>query len=135
LNHTKTKKCVTVTERILKDPHHPITVAQEKKKSPHNTCGSQFATKRTNTNKYQNSCLKSALRMMRDGYKNKYTNPRRTETTTDECGCYQVEIHSIKKSSGKNPKRHQEQKTTTIEVTSDTVNCEHCGLTFKAKGI
>jgi hypothetical protein len=26
-------------------------------------------------------------------------------------------------------------KKTTIEVTSDTVDCEHCGLTFKAKGI
>ena len=46
-----------------------------------------------------------------------------------------MEIHSIKKSSGKNPKRLQEQKTTTIEVTSDTVDCEHCGLTFKPKGI
>jgi hypothetical protein len=126
------QQCVAVTERILKDPHHPITVGQEKKKSPHNTRGSQFATKRTNTNKYQKSCLQSALRMMRDGYKNKYTNPRRTETTTNE---YQVEIHSIKKSSCKNPKRLQEKKTTTIEVTSDTVDCEHCGLTFKAKGI
>jgi hypothetical protein len=31
------QQCVAVTERILKDPHHPITVAQEKKKSPHNT--------------------------------------------------------------------------------------------------
>jgi hypothetical protein len=126
------QQCVAVTERILKDPHHPITVAQEKKKSLHNTRGSQFATKRTNTNKYQNSCLQSALQMMRDGYKNKYTNPRRTDTTTDE---YQVEIHSIKKSSCKNPKRLQEKTTTTIEVTSDTVDCEHCGLTFKANGI
>ena len=29
--------CVAVTERILNDPHHPITVALEKKKTPHNT--------------------------------------------------------------------------------------------------
>jgi hypothetical protein len=70
--------------------------------------------------------------MMRDGYKNKYTNPRRTDTTTDE---YQVEIHSIKKSNCKNPKRLQEKTTTTKEVTSDPVGCEHCGLTFKANGI
>jgi hypothetical protein len=30
-------------------------MAQEKKKSQHNTPGSQFATKRINTTKYQNS--------------------------------------------------------------------------------
>ena len=37
------------------DPYHPIKMAQEKKKSQHNTPGSQFATKRINTTKYQNS--------------------------------------------------------------------------------
>ena len=31
------QKCVAVTERILNDPHHTLTVALEKKKSPHNT--------------------------------------------------------------------------------------------------
>ena len=31
------QQCLAVTERILKDPHHPKTVAQEKKKSPHYT--------------------------------------------------------------------------------------------------
>jgi hypothetical protein len=56
------------------DPHHPIT---KNKKSQRNTRGSHFVIKRTNTNKYQNSCktakaaklqnsLQSALRMKRD---------------------------------------------------------------------
>ena len=39
------QQCVAVTERILKDPLHPITMAQDKKKSTHNTRGSQFATR------------------------------------------------------------------------------------------
>ena len=53
---------------------YPIKVAEEKKKSPHNTRGSQFTTRNTNTKKYQNSCLQSAMRMNSDGYINKYTN-------------------------------------------------------------
>ena len=129
------QQCVAVTERILKDPFHPITMSQEKKKSPHNTRGSQFATRRTNTTKYQNSCLQSALRMKRDGYKNKYTNPRRAEATTEK---YLVEIQTIKKTRDKKPKRLQEANkpqappTATID---NTVKCEQCGLTFKEKGI
>ena len=129
------QQCLAVTERILKDPHHPITVAQDKKKSPYNTRGSQFATKRAKTNKYQNSCLQSALRMKRDGYKNKYTNPRRTEATTEE---YLVDIQTIKKSRDKRSKRLQELNRTPVSptvTTKDTVECEHCGLTFKTKGI
>ena len=103
------QQCIVVTERILNDPHHPITMAQEKKKSSHNTRGSQFATKRINTNKYQNSCLQSALRMKRDGYKDKYTNPRRAEATTDE---YLVEIQTIKYTRDKRPQRLQEANMT-----------------------
>jgi hypothetical protein len=85
----KDQQCIAVTARILKDPNHPITRAQNSQKSQHNTRGSQFVTKRTNTDKYRNSGLQAALRMKRDEYKNKYTNPRRTEAKTDK---YQVEI-------------------------------------------
>jgi hypothetical protein len=109
------------------DPHHPITQAQEDKKSQHNTRGSQFVTKRTNTNKYQNSCLQSALRMKRDGYKNKYTNPRRAEATTEE---YILEIQTIKKAKDKKPKRLQVSKNIpekTKASNSDLVECEQCG--------
>jgi hypothetical protein len=70
------QQCVAVTERILKGPNNPITRAQTSQKSQHNTRGSQFVTKRTSTDKYRNSCLQAALRMKRDGYKNKYTNPK-----------------------------------------------------------
>ena len=126
------QQCVAVTERILKDPHHPITVAQENKKSQHNTRGSQFVTRRTNTNKYRNSCLQSALRMKRDGYKNKYTDPRRAEATTKK---YLVEIQTIQKIK---PKRLQESKSTQIKTkvaNNGKIECNLCGLTFKAKGI
>jgi hypothetical protein len=129
------QQCVAVTERILMDPHHPITQAQENKKSQHNTRGSQFVTKRTNTNKYQNICLQSALRMKRDGYKNKYTHPRRAEATAEE---YIVEIQTIKKAKDKKPKRQQVSKhiqEKTKAANSDLVECEQCGLTFKTKGI
>ena len=99
---------LAITERILEDQHHSITIAQESKNSQYNTRGSQIVTRRTNTNKYQNSCLQTALQMKRDGYKNKYTNPRRVEVTTNE---YLVEIQTNKKNKRKkNPKRLQETK-------------------------
>ena len=130
------QQCLAITERILGDQHHPITAAQESKKSQYNTRGSQYVTRRTNTSKYQNSCLQTALRMKRDGYKNKYTNPRRAEVTTNE---YLVEIQTIKKTrEKKNPKRLQETKSIQDQkkaANSETVECKQCGLTFKAKGI
>ena len=127
------QQCVAVTERILKDPNHPITRAQTSQKSQHNTRGSQFVTKRTNTDKYRNSCLQAALRMKRDGYKNKYTNPRRAEVTTDK---YQVKIQTTKLTKNKNLKRLQVSKTQQ-ETTenSDMVTCEKCGETFKKRGL
>ncbi len=123
------QQCVAVTERILKDPNHPITRGQTSQKSQHNTRGSQFVTKRTNTDKYRNSCLQAALRMKRDGYKNKYTNPRRAEVTPDK---YQVEIQTIKLTKNKNLKRLQVSKTQqeATEI-SDMVTCDKCGKTFK----
>ena len=46
------KQCLAITERILKDPNHPITQAQEAKKSQYNTRGSQYVVSRANTKLY-----------------------------------------------------------------------------------
>ena len=73
--------------------------------------------------------------MKRDGYKNKYTNPRRAEATTEE---YLVDIQTIKKSRDKRPKRLQELNKIGVSptvTTKDTGECEHCGLSFKTKSI
>ena len=71
--------------------------------------------------------------MKRDGYKNKYTNPRRTEVTT---GKYQVEIQTIKLTKNKNLKRLQVSKTQQEATeTSDMVTCDKCGKTFKKRGL
>jgi hypothetical protein len=74
-------QCINVVEPILKGPKHPVTQKQTVK-NHHNTRSSQhiLATARTKT--YQNSCLQRALLIKRDGYVNKYSNPRKTETTS-----------------------------------------------------
>ena len=71
--------------------------------------------------------------MKRDGYKNKYTNPRRAEVTTDK---YQVEIQTIKLTKNKNLKRLQVSKTQqeATEI-SDMVTYDKCGKTFKKRGL
>ena len=71
--------------------------------------------------------------MKRDGYKHKYTNPRRAELTTDK---YQVEIQTIKLTKNKNLKRLQVSKTQQ-EATenSDMVTCDKCVRKFKKRGI
>jgi hypothetical protein len=76
-------QCVNVVERILKDPTHPITQKQTVK-SHHNTRSSQHIPATARTKTYQNSYLQKALRIKRDGYDNKYTNPRKAETKTQE---------------------------------------------------
>ena len=43
------EQCLAITEKILKDPNHPITQAQEAKKSQYNTRGSQYVVSRANT--------------------------------------------------------------------------------------
>ncbi len=58
---------------------------------------------RTNTTQYQNSVLQKSLRIIRDVYVNKYTNPRRIETTT---AAYHVEIQDRKPNSS----LHQQQQ-------------------------
>ena len=57
--------------------------------------------------------------MKRDGYTNKYTNPRMAETTTED---YLVELQTIKKNKSKDsqPKRLTKQITTTVETKKAT---------------
>jgi hypothetical protein len=68
---------VKIVQRMLKDPHHPITTSIQ-----HNKYNNHIIVPRTNTTKYQNSVLQKSLRIIRDGYVYKYTHPRRIETTT-----------------------------------------------------
>jgi hypothetical protein len=77
-------QCVNIVQRILKDPNHPITTSIHRNKYNNN-----IIVPRTNTTHYQNSVLQKSLRIIRDGYVNKYMNPRRIETTT---AAYHVEI-------------------------------------------
>jgi ribosomal protein L37AE/L43A len=71
--------------------------------------------------------------MKRDGYKNKYTDPRRAEATKDK---YQVEIQTIKLTRNKHPKRLQVSKTQQeTSENSDIVTCDKCGKTFKKRGL
>jgi hypothetical protein len=71
------EQCVNIVQRILKDPNHPITISIHRNKYNNN-----IIVPRTNTTQYQNSVLQKSIRIIRDGYVNKYTNPRRIETNT-----------------------------------------------------
>ncbi len=62
----------------------------------------------TRTKTYQNSCLQKALRIKRDGYVNKYTNPRNAETTTPE---YITVIQDLKQQAKKNLRSDYKKKT------------------------
>jgi len=122
---------VNIVERILKDPTHPITQNQQKK-SQYNTRSSQYTVPRARTTQYQDSCLQRAMRTIRDGYKDKYTNPRKPETTTTE---YIVEIKSVKNQNNK-IKNTNNQKTspnnTTEQQSLDNRTCNTCNQTFKS---
>jgi hypothetical protein len=72
------EQCVNIVQRILKDPNHPITTSIHRNKYNNN-----IIVPRTNTTQYQNLVLQKSLRIIRDGYVNKYTNPRRIETSRD----------------------------------------------------
>ncbi len=77
-------------ERILKDPTHPITQSQNELPQP-----------KHNTRNYQIRITKAKLlRMKRDGYRNKYTKPRRKEATTVE---YNLEVQKRNKQSKPKP--------------------------------
>ena len=79
------RSCTTTVDRILNDPSHPLTKSQNELPQPkHYTRNSQIRIKKAKTAAYVNSCLQIVLRMKRDGYRDKYTKPRRKETTTVE---------------------------------------------------
>jgi hypothetical protein len=93
------EKCVKIVQRILRDPNYLITTSIHRNKYNNN-----IIVLRTNTTQYQNSVLQKSLRIIRDGYVNKYTNPRRIETTT---AAYHVEIQDRKSNSS--PHQQQQQ--------------------------
>jgi hypothetical protein len=96
------------------DPNHPITTSIHRNKYNKNIIVSH-----TNTTQYQNLVLQKSLSIICDGYVNKYTNPRRIETTT---AAYHVEIQvKLRKTRPK-----------TKQLTSST-QCPLC--VFKAKNI
>ncbi len=71
------EQCVNIVQRILKDSNHPITTNIHRNKYNNN-----IIVPRNNTTHYQKSVLQKSLRIICDGYVNKYPNPRRIETTT-----------------------------------------------------
>ncbi len=108
-------QCVNVVEKILKDPTHPITQKQTVKRH-HNTRSSQHIPATAKTKTYQNSCLQKALGIKRDGYVNKYTNPRKAETTTPE---YITVIQDLKQQAKKKLKirlQNKQHKSTNYRI-------------------
>ena len=86
------QQCLNVIERIINNDEHPVTIKIKKEKRI-NTRSIGFAPSTARTNKYQQSCLQKCIRIKRDSYANKYTNPRKPETTTAE---YAVEAQQNK---------------------------------------
>lgn len=83
-------ECVKKVQRIIKDESHDIT-KKLPKKGRQGTRSGQIAAPKANTAKYLNSCIPNSLRIIRDGYSNKYTQPRKKETTTTAyCAAYQA---------------------------------------------
>ena len=77
---------------------------------------------------YENSCL-AVLKLKRDGYKDKYTRPRRKEATTTE---YNLETQMRKKKD--NTKRLQKRQAPQQQNTNETT-CQICNKKFKIRGL
>ena len=55
------KTCINIVERILKDPSHPLTQAQDQIPKPqHFTRNAYIRLSKAKTEAYENSCLKQA---------------------------------------------------------------------------
>jgi hypothetical protein len=121
------EQCVNIVQRILKDPNHPITTSIHR-----NRYNNNIIMPRTNTTQYYNSVLQKSLHIIRNGYVNNYTNPRRIETTT---AAYQVE--SQEKLRKTRPKTKQLiPSTTTATSVIQTPSSTQCSLcVFKDKNI
>ncbi len=89
------EQCVNIVERILKDPNHPVTTGLRRNKYNNNIIMPPF-----NIQMYQNTVLQKSIRIIRNGFVNKYTDPRRIETTTPS---YRV--------SGGTTSKHQNQNS------------------------
>jgi hypothetical protein len=121
------EQCVNIVQRILKEPNHPITISIHR-----NRYNNNIIVPRTNTTQYQNSILQKSLRIIRDGYVNKYTNPRRIETTT---AAYHVEIQ-VKLCKTRLKTKQLSPSTTTATSVIQTSSSTQCSLcVFKAKNI
>jgi hypothetical protein len=85
------KECIKIITNIISDPDHPITKKLPTRSTDGPCTRSQtdnnkptYVANHANTTKYQNSCLQKSLTTLTNGYEDKYTNPRRIETTTTE---------------------------------------------------
>jgi hypothetical protein len=86
------EQCVNIGQRILRKARTIPTSTTTTSPS-------------TNTTQYQNLDLQKSLHIIRDGYVNKYTNPRRIETTT---AAYNVEIEAkLQKTRAIHPQQQQ----------------------------
>ena len=124
------KSCINIVDRILKDPTHPLTQAQSQQPEPkYYTRNSHIRITKAKTTAYENSCLQIALKIKRDGYRDKYTKPRKKEATSV---VYNLEIRKRKKKE--NPtKRLQTVKSNQSDT--NLVTCDICKLQFKKRGI
>jgi hypothetical protein len=119
------KTCINIVERIFKDPIHPLTQAQDQIPKPQHFRNAHIRLSKAKTASYENSCLQAVLKLKRDGYKVKYTKPRRKEATTID---YNLEIQKRKKKA--NPKRLQKRPAPQQQNTSETT-CQICNKKFK----
>jgi hypothetical protein len=117
------EQCVNILQRILNEPNHPITTIIYRNKYNNN-----MIVPRTNTTQYQNWVLQKSLRIGCDGYVNKYTNPRRIETTT---AAYQVEIQAKFHKTRPETKQLTLSTATSVIQTPSSTQCSLC--VFKAK--
>jgi hypothetical protein len=118
--------CNSIIERMLEDQDHPINKKVQKKTT--HTRSTALQPNQARTKKYQNSCLQKYIRTKRDGYADKYTNPRRKEATTANYAASIQQIKHNQKSTNRNIKRLQQ---TSIETT--TATCTICQLRCKNK--
>ena len=149
INPIKTQiedQCKTITEKITENNDHPITKRLLTKNTSSITTrnANKFAPNPANTEKYRNSCLQKSLTTIRNGYSNKYTNPRKTETTTIE---NQIELEKIKPTHRKpmtitETKKIKEKKSsepkTNIKSTQPnpkTELCTICNKFYTARGL
>jgi hypothetical protein len=115
---------------MLKDPNHPLVQAKDQLPKPHHfTRNAHIRLSQAKTVAYEDSCLQAVLKVKRDGYKDKFTKPRRKEATKIE---YNLEIQKSKKKD--NPKRLHTRPNNQQQNT-DEITCQICNKKFKTRGL